>query len=541
MATVTFIDSIPRIMAEFPSPPNEARDNVTAKILSMYANRPLPAIPPRSSRRESKRRSMSTSQIDFKAPTPPIPIRATFAPGHARSVSSASTSPSTKSLNRFSTLSRSSSERRSSRKIQQLTGHDVGLVDDISIESGSIYTLHSACSSDSDLLASSPPDEGLLPLLEEDEEGTSTRESSWGPAPPSPAMPAPLNIHRQTKMSTPPRTFTFEDSFALESTLLRPWEPGYGQFSDRKTSGQYHRIAVELASPSRRGSMASTSPSQLAQKRDDGSTRYRFSGTAAFSKLCDSLLSSNDDDFGQLSISYGSEVAEEAVVDDEKSHNSQRDTLDIFTKPIPFRPSSRQRPPRPERPDSDALHKALLAANHVIPTKSLDEIRPITKTPSNGSSSSKGSGKKGVKFNLEPMTSPERPKTSAGSYEHQQSAFDSDSESEYERPTSSGNGIRHWWARRSDWDLAASAQGSSNNLPHSGSGSNLRHSRSVTDATGQHRRGESSERLSVFSRKTDHVKELFSRGRLTPTAVKAEKRRSEMRRSIRFMPGPTLV
>lgn len=540
MATVTFIDSIPRIMAEFPSPPNEARDNATAKILSMYANRPLPAIPPRSSRRESKRRSMSTSQIDFKVPTPPtppIPARASFAPGHARSVSSASTSPSTKSLNRFSTLSRSNSDRRSSRKIQQLTGHDVGFVDDISIESGSIYTLHSACSSDSDLLASSLPDEGLLPLLEEDEEGTSTRESSWGPTPPSPVMPAPLNIQRNTKISTPPRSFGFEDSFALESTVLRPWEPGYGQFTDRKASGQYHRIAVELASPRIGDSVASTKPSQLAQKRDDDPTKYRFSGTAAFSKLCDSLLAS-DDNFGQLSISYSAEVAEEAVADDDKSHNSQRDTLDIFTKPIPFRPASRQRPERPERPSSDALHRALLAANHMIPSKSLDEIRPMAKTPSNSSKSSKGEGKKGVAFNLEPITSPERPKTSAGSHEQLQSAFDSDSESEYERPMSSGNGRRHWWARRSDWDLNSSVQDSSNNLAR---GSNLRHVRSLTDTTGQHRRVESAERLSVLSRRTDHVKELFSRRRLSPTAVKAEKRRSDMRRSIRFMPGPTLV
>lgn len=503
----------------------------------------------------------------YKSMTPPQ--RATsFAPsGHARSPSQASATFSTKSSTRRHS-------RRSSQKIQQLTGHDVDVMDeykspfaplpsDASIETGSVYTLNSAASSESDLLRTSTED-GLLPLLEEDEEGgPSTRESSWGPpVGPFPAVPAPLNISRQPTIikRNSAKEFSFDDAFSLDTNFLRPWEPGYGQFTDRKTAGQYHKIAVELAAApgtatihkpapppiprpppvsARRISVISNAPT-AAQNRAIPA-RYRFSGTAAFSRLCDTLWSNEEDnEIAHIGINYSDapatqDTATDATEDDEPRDES-RDTLDFFSKPLAFRSL--------KRTESNAAPKAKPAPK-LAPSSSIK--RPAPPRPARTSLEDlklEPRPSKSVAFEITKPPKVARPVTPAARPELL-SAFDSDSESEFERPISSGLGLRQWWARRSDWDLSndTAAAGPSNENRNS----NLRNVRSTTPSNdgsrmSGHRRWESTERLSLFARKTDHVRELFMRGRTSPTAaVKAEKRRSEMRKSIKFMPGPTLV
>lgn len=647
MADVASVDSIPRMMEDFPSPPSDSGDHVTSKILSMYATRPLPdvpAIPPRSARRESQRRrtghtmSMSAdyahhsayrseyyqsdysayksdySEYDksdyyksdysayksdhyksdmsaykneyyksdysayksenYKSMTPPQRAMsfAPSLPGHTRSPSQASATFSTKSSTRRHS-------RRSSQKIQQLTGHDVDVMDeykspfvplpsDASIETGSVYTLNSAASSESDLLGTSPED-GLLPLLEEDEEGgPSTRESSWGPpAGPSPSVPAPLNISRQPTIikRNSAREFSFDDAFSLDTNFLRPWEPGYGQFTDRKTAGQYHKIAVELAGApgtatihrppiprpttnARRTSIIHNAPlpPPAAQHRAIPA-RYRFSGTAAFSRLCDTLWS-NEEDTGitQIGINHSDPPAAqeksnetEDNADDDVPRDESRDTLDFFSRPLAFRSMKRS--------ESTAAPKATPAPK-LAPTSSIK--KPVPPRPARTSLEDlklEPRPSKGVTFEITEPPKVARPVTPVTRPELL-SAFDSDSESEFERPISSGLGLRQWWARRSDWDVSGTATASGATGPsNENSNSNLRDVRSTTPSNdgsrmSGHRRGESTERLSMFARKTDHVRELFMRGRTSPTAaVKAEKRRSEMRKSIKFMPGPTLV
>ncbi|KAJ3484420.1 hypothetical protein NLG97_g7055 [Lecanicillium saksenae] len=222
------------------------------------------------------------------------------------------------------------SSRRSSKKINQLVGHDLDVPVDpyglqhknnfsYSVEyfegsSSSSYGSGSGSGSDSDDILDGYScfnmEEGLLPLLEEDEEVLSSRETSWVPRTPMTGiMPPPLNIRRHGSEPSVGSTSSAEHSpthpkasnFTLSSGSPMRWDPAYGQFTDRRAANDYHRFAAELATPSGREKAAEpASPpkrfiilpasSKSSQNLNSNSTgKLRQTGTAAIYRLWENV------------------------------------------------------------------------------------------------------------------------------------------------------------------------------------------------------------------------------------------------------------
>lgn len=187
----------------------------------------------------------------------------------------------TKMVNKVSSFSRGASGRRSSQKINRLIGHDLDLVDPYDRASFSSAAGYSEGSSSSNSGSGSGSDsdddyddqgyfinmeDGLLPLLlEVDEDGLSSREQSWIPRTHgTAAKPMPLNIRRRGTADTVGSvsvsngehsptsptypTYSQGTNFNLSSELPR-WNPAYGQFTDKRAASDYHRFAAQLATP----------------------------------------------------------------------------------------------------------------------------------------------------------------------------------------------------------------------------------------------------------------------------------------------------
>ncbi|UNI14610.1 hypothetical protein JDV02_001221 [Purpureocillium takamizusanense] len=180
--------------------------------------------------------SPTTTGIEDNEPCtpPPIPARSALRPRCP--------SVSTKSA---------PSQRRSSRKIQQLTGYDVDIMAESPVTSS---VFDSDASSRNSMRWDS--DYNLVPLLEEDSGGASSRSSSWEP--PSPLrgiMPAPLMI---TKPAMRDGRDTGLGGYGSVTSpwgneeLLRRWEAPHRQFSDTMAAGEYHQFATQLATHHRR-------------------------------------------------------------------------------------------------------------------------------------------------------------------------------------------------------------------------------------------------------------------------------------------------
>ncbi|KAF4594555.1 Peroxisomal coenzyme A diphosphatase 1, peroxisomal [Ophiocordyceps camponoti-floridani] len=181
------------------SPPNQAFEASAPALVEVYAQKPLPPLPLKLplKTRQSKMSSMRDERRSQMSSTPP-----------------------------------SRSRRRSSYKIQQLTGYDVFVTDDCSVASDSSSEYSQECEEDWF---------SLLPLLEAvgEEPANSNSWFDWS-EPPSPC---------------PPRTTTRRcDGQAQQRTdePISRWDPAYGHFSDSKAAGEYHRIATELAATQRR-------------------------------------------------------------------------------------------------------------------------------------------------------------------------------------------------------------------------------------------------------------------------------------------------
>ncbi|KAM4054953.1 hypothetical protein HRG_005769 [Hirsutella rhossiliensis] len=202
--------------------------------MEMYAHKPLPPLPLnlRSSRpgsRSSAAPAESVSQLWGLRKASKTPDPEASRPRHAPAFGSC----------------RTNSRRRSSYKVQQLTGYDVDIADDSPPDSdcSSVYSLEWA-------------DDGyhLVPVLEADSgDAPSSRGSSWAPmSPQSGPSGSPLNagkpvIRSGSDASLGGLLVSSEVQRALGEEWMRRWDPSYGQFSDSKAAGEYHRIATEIA------------------------------------------------------------------------------------------------------------------------------------------------------------------------------------------------------------------------------------------------------------------------------------------------------
>lgn len=210
-------------------------------------------------------------------------------PAHTHTLKATSSQP-TKMVNKVSSFSRGASGRRSSQKINRLIGHELDLVDPYDRASFSSAAGYSEGSSSSNSGSGSDSDDdyddqgyfinmedGLLPLLlEVDEGGLSSREQSWVPRTHGGAIkPMPLNIRRRGTADTvgsvsasngehSPTSPTYSQgtNFGLSSELPMRWNPAFGQFTDKRAASDYHRFAAELATPyEREKSLEAVTPS----------------------------------------------------------------------------------------------------------------------------------------------------------------------------------------------------------------------------------------------------------------------------------------
>lgn len=225
--------------------------------------------------------------------------------------------------------SRQVSSHRSFQKVHQLVGHDLNIMEDVDRcqhtctyepvrQSGDYpflddYWASSRTGSDSDG-AHLHSEDGDLPLIEETDEAASSRGSSWVPSTPV-AAPEPLNIWCKGSTESEDSVRSYSSSlhssvrnFSLHTSSPKRWDPAYGQFTDHKAAGAYHRIASELAGtlPQQHTQQLQTimdkgdcesavatmdSPPAKSNKKSWTTGRIRLSGAAAFARLWDTSTS----------------------------------------------------------------------------------------------------------------------------------------------------------------------------------------------------------------------------------------------------------
>ncbi|KAK5990466.1 hypothetical protein PT974_08734 [Cladobotryum mycophilum] len=277
-------------------------------LVDVYAKKPLPPLP---KVQNSLKGSPVPAPLNIKKKPSrqftPSPTSSTSGLSNI-SVETANTSP--RSLpnttptsaaspgRRTSRASTISSNRRSSKKVLQLIGHDVDVMNGSSPWYGDNeprlkkkasrssnrsldMTFSDSCNSHS------IPEDSALPPLEADLDGMSSRNSSWSPSSPLSVAMGPLNGH-QPAIRTSYGSSRHSDcesprccSLQEESPLGR-WDPSYGQFSDTRAAGEYHKFAVELAASIERQSTAEEAFSEPRTKRM--SAFLSFSTNAQFSR-----------------------------------------------------------------------------------------------------------------------------------------------------------------------------------------------------------------------------------------------------------------
>ncbi|KAM3470093.1 hypothetical protein MY5147_006613 [Beauveria neobassiana] len=260
--------------------------------------------------------------------------------------------------NRASSFDRGASGSRSSKKINQLIGHDLDL------PSVDPYTLHEytsiygadfsagAPSSDPESGSESEEDEqcrlsleeGLLPLLLEiDEECWLNRRDSWVPRTLETVhVPPPLNVGRQERLpsdgsvspcnSEHSPTHPPGVNFRLSSETPVRWNPVYGQFTDRRAANDYHRFAAELATSC--GSDKSRKPASSTLSKQHGSSGERLKKAKTTEKL------------RQASTAAITRLWDNARTKDARKQTSSTVSLAAYPPP-PFAPPLRPLPPIP--------------------------------------------------------------------------------------------------------------------------------------------------------------------------------------------------
>ncbi|RDA90142.1 hypothetical protein CP533_0765 [Ophiocordyceps camponoti-saundersi (nom. inval.)] len=193
--------TIPRRAIATPPP----FDVAAPALVELYAHKPLPPLPLNL---RSKQRKSPSVKMSWEAA--PVELEAT--PCRPRQAGGESMTP------------RSQGRRRSSYKIQQLTGYDVFVTDDCSVASSDRSSEYSQKWEEEDWFS-------LLPLLE-------AVGAEWTPA--SSSSPSPVGVKRLALRQG-------GDGGGGDVSSVSRWDPAYGQFTDSKAAGEYHRIATELA------------------------------------------------------------------------------------------------------------------------------------------------------------------------------------------------------------------------------------------------------------------------------------------------------
>ena len=299
-----------------------------------YANKPLPLLPPPTShpRRtgtSSSRISLTTAELLEQLSRPPTSIvdtePSTPPPIPARSA----LRPRCPSISTKSILSR----RRSSRKIQQLTGYDIDFMAESPV---------APCFADSDASSGNSmrweSDYNVLPPLEEDIGGDTSRGSAWEPVSPPPGiMPAPLFISKPATRDGSDSSLGKYGSATSpwdKEEMTRPWDLGYGQFSDVMAAGEYHQFATQLATHHRRQYSADSYLSGPTPKQKRSSLKVNFAAGKLVSRR--NTLQAGDRSIAPLVT----------------RHNSHRTPKILAASPVD-RASSKQMPVSAFDSDSD--------------------------------------------------------------------------------------------------------------------------------------------------------------------------------------------
>lgn len=204
-------------------------------LMELYAHKPLPPLP------LNLRRQRPRCRVSTGAAEPASQPR----PGPGNAAEAADVEAAGPRRDGGTGACRTRSRRQSSYKILQLTGYDVDVADDGPADSdcSSVYSLGG--------------DDGghrPVPRLEADGgDAPSSRGSSWGPLSPrsAPSGSPPLGGSRRPVIRCGSDT-SLGSSEAHRwpgGEWTRRWDPAYGQFSDSKAAGEYHRIASEIAAP----------------------------------------------------------------------------------------------------------------------------------------------------------------------------------------------------------------------------------------------------------------------------------------------------
>lgn len=301
-------------------------------LMQAYANRPLPSLPPSPSPSSSSSSppSLSSTPSGAMRPQPRRRRRVTLSEAspafterfterfadrggrsparsdtaeqhyhdhhhyiHANTAASPIASPTPRGICNYNPLARSS--RTSSQKVHQLTGLQVDVMDNQLMSPASVSSDSSSTRSDTRMDDYGAPDYHLVPVLEADDDESSSRGSSWGPmSPETDARPAPLNIiQRPIADGNDKRMDGLGESFpqmSLDDDVVRPcWgRPAHGQFSDIAAAGEYHRFTANLATRHSRqlsaGDDDAAAPSATSSRKKRSSLSLALSAATRFSR-----------------------------------------------------------------------------------------------------------------------------------------------------------------------------------------------------------------------------------------------------------------
>ncbi|KAL6868535.1 hypothetical protein J3F83DRAFT_700599 [Trichoderma novae-zelandiae] len=248
-----------------------------------YAKRPLPPLPPMTNRSVvppplniSKGRSKPSALPVGQGlgPAEAETLQMEYYEAGARSVSPG-LSPRTPARNsnpppRMSNLPSPvhSLKHRQSKKVLQLMGHDVDVTNlrGIAAQESEQEPVARASRSFEDPFSPKAanllqlPDEGLVPVLEDDDgmASLSSKKSSWGPGSPHSASAFPLGHQSSVRRRRSARIFEHDglgqftaqdDAYMSPGADADPEEQEYPSDEDM-TAGEYHKFAVELAASS---------------------------------------------------------------------------------------------------------------------------------------------------------------------------------------------------------------------------------------------------------------------------------------------------
>lgn len=257
------------------SPCRPPFDSPMPALVELYSHKALPPLPPTSHPNPRASRSSRASRASTEPGEPISGPRAAMAgesesptPIHARTHARTLSSPRSHAR-RISYSGLSATGRRSSHKVQQLTGYDIDIMEDCPFSYGSVDS--DASSNHSQKWDGEP---NRVPPLELDNGDTSSRGSSWAPlSPQSAAMPSPLSMTRlairDSRDSNIGGSLSPDGGVDLDEKSAQSWEPAYRHFSDSMVADEYHRVSVELAAqPTRQTSAGrSISPAPAGRKR----------------------------------------------------------------------------------------------------------------------------------------------------------------------------------------------------------------------------------------------------------------------------------